>query len=142
MNSMMMTDTSSSVIEREIMSGLTKLDKTDNPVPDLATSWKVSDDKLTYTFELRKDPKWSNGDPVTAKDFAFAWKTTMDQRRLPNIHSFWPTILRAVDAFNTGKGTADQLGIKVVNDYELEVTLDKADSVFPESVRVPDLYAG
>lgn len=123
MNSMLTSDSSASVILREIMAGLTKLDKNDNPVPDLATSWKVSDDKLTYTFELRKDAKWSNGDPVTAKDFAFAWTTAMDPKTA-SVYSFiLADNIKGGDDFNGGKGTAAQLGIKVLSDYELQVTL-------------------
>ena len=125
LNSMLTTDTASAVVLRETMSGLTKLDKDDKPVPDMATSWKVSDDKLTYTFELRKDAKWSNGDPVTANDFAFAWKTAMDPKTASQYGFIIADNIKGGDAFSTGKGSADQLGIKVVNDYELQVTLAK-----------------
>ena len=60
----------------EMFEGLTSLDENGQPVPAAAESWDISDDGLTYTFHLR-DNKWSNGDPVTAQDFEFAWKRLM-----------------------------------------------------------------
>ena len=60
------------------MSGLYTLDADDNLVPDLATECTVSEDGMTYTFKLREDAKWSNGDALTAHDFVFAWKRLAD----------------------------------------------------------------
>ena len=60
----------------ELFDGLTRNDKNNVPQPAIATSWDVSDDKLTYTFHLR-DAKWSNGDAVTAGDFEYAWKRAL-----------------------------------------------------------------
>src|SRR5450759_4298197 len=60
----------------QLFDGLTRYDKNNVPQPAIATSWDVSADKLTYTFHLR-DAKWSNGDPVTAQDFEYAWKRAL-----------------------------------------------------------------
>ncbi|WP_165846287.1 peptide ABC transporter substrate-binding protein [Candidatus Cryosericum odellii] len=60
----------------QLFDGLTRNDKNNVPQPAIATSWDVSTDKLTYTFHLR-DAKWSNGDPVTAPDFEYAWKRAL-----------------------------------------------------------------
>lgn len=60
------------------MSGLYTLDADDNLVPDLATECTMSEDGMTYTFKLREDAKWSNGDALTAHDFVFAWKRLAD----------------------------------------------------------------
>jgi len=60
----------------QLFDGLTRNDKNNVPQPAIATSWDVSSDKLTYTFHLR-DAKWSNGDPVTAPDFEYAWKRAL-----------------------------------------------------------------
>ncbi|MEH6851533.1 ABC transporter substrate-binding protein, partial [Bacillus pseudomycoides] len=62
------TDTVSSLILGNTMEGLYRLDKDNKPIPGIAESHKKSDDGKKYTFKLRKDAKWSNGDPVTAKD--------------------------------------------------------------------------
>src|SRR5574344_1152714 len=62
----------------EMFEGLTTLDENGQPVAAAAEKWDVSADGLTYTFHLR-DSKWSNGDPVKAKDFEFAWKRLLSQ---------------------------------------------------------------
>lgn len=125
LNSMLTSDTASSTILREVMAGLTKLDSKDQPVPDMAESWTVSTDKKTYTFKLRQGQKWTNGDPVTAKDFVFAWTTVM-QKKTASVYSFILTdnIQGGQDYFD-GKITADKLGIKAPDDYTLEVTFNK-----------------
>lgn len=123
LNSTLTSDTASGVVLRETMSGLMKLDKNDKPIPDLAESYTVSDDKMTYTFKLRKDAKWSNGDPVTAKDYIFAWTTAM-KKETASTYSFILTdnIKGGTDYFD-GKIKEDGLGIKAPDDYTLVVTL-------------------
>lgn len=79
LNTVQTQDVASADILRMVMSGLIRLDKDDNPQPDMAEKWEISADKKTYTFHLRKDAKWSNGEPVTAKDFIYAWEQGMDQ---------------------------------------------------------------
>src|SRR5215208_109716 len=61
-----------------VMEGLYRLDEDHQPQPAMAQSVEISDDKLTYTFTLRDGVKWSNGDPVTAQDFEYAWLRAMD----------------------------------------------------------------
>ena len=58
--------------------GLTRLDKEFNASEGMAKSWEVSEDALTWTFNLRDDAVWSNGEKVTAHDFEYAWKRTLD----------------------------------------------------------------
>jgi len=67
------TDGNSFIMQSLVMSGLTELAADGSPLPELAESWDVSDDGLVYTFHLA-DAKWSNGDPVTASDFVYAWQ--------------------------------------------------------------------
>lgn len=57
-----------------VIDGLTKTDKKGNIVNAVAKSEELSEDGLTHTYKLRKDVKWTNGDPVTAHDFAYAWQ--------------------------------------------------------------------
>jgi len=123
LNSTLTSDTASGVVLRETMSGLMKLDKDDKPVLDLAESYTVSDDKLTYTFKLRKDAKWSNGDPVIAKDYIFSWTTAM-KKETASTYSFILTdnIKGGTDYFD-GKIKEDGLGLKAPDDYTLVVTL-------------------
>ncbi|PSK09052.1 ABC transporter substrate-binding protein, partial [Brevibacillus sp. NRRL NRS-603] len=70
-------DTTSGAIILATFDGLTRIGTDDKPHEAAAESYTVSDDKLTYTFKIR-DAKWSNGDPVTAHDFEYAWKRALD----------------------------------------------------------------
>ncbi len=71
------TDGTSFIAATMCISGLMELDAAGNPLPDMAESYELSDDGLTYTFHIR-DAKWSNGDPVTANDFVFSWDRLTD----------------------------------------------------------------
>ena len=85
--------------------GLVNLDpETLAPTPGVADAWEVSDDKLTYTFRLRPDAKWSNGDPVTAQDFLYAWRRILT----PELGSLYSYMLHGVvnaKAYNDGELT-------------------------------------
>ncbi|MBR0137050.1 MAG: peptide ABC transporter substrate-binding protein [Erysipelotrichaceae bacterium] len=71
------TDGTSFIAATMCISGLMELDENGNPLPDMAESYDLSDDGLTYTFHLR-DAVWSNGDPVTANDFVYGWNRLVD----------------------------------------------------------------
>ena len=117
MNSMMTSDTASGAVLREAMAGLIKLDKNDKPVPDLAESWTISNDKKTFTFKLRKGAKWSNGEPVTAKDYVFGWTTAMKKSTgSPYSYILTDNIQGGQDYFD-GKIKEDKLGVKALDDY-------------------------
>lgn len=73
LNSVLTTSTGSGNVLRHIVEGLVYLDENNAPTPGIAESWDVSDDGLTYTFHLRGDSVWSNGDKVVAEDFIYAW---------------------------------------------------------------------
>lgn len=70
-------DGTSSHVMQNIFEGLYVLDNQDKPVPGVAKSFEKSEDGKRYTFHLRKDAKWSNGESVTAHDFTFSWKRTL-----------------------------------------------------------------
>ena len=75
------TDTISFTALNNVYEGLYRLDKDNQPQPAGASEKaKVSDDGLNYTVKLRKEAKWSNGDPVTAKDYVFGWQRTADPK--------------------------------------------------------------
>lgn len=130
MNPQLANDSTSGGIIRSIFEGLTRVDKDGNVQNAAAEDVKVSDDKLTYTFTLR-DSKWTNGDPVVAGDFDYAWKWALD----PKNASEYATILypiKGAQAYNEGKGSAEDIGIKVVDDKTLEVTLENPTPYFLE----------
>lgn len=103
---------------------LVTLDDDDNTVPGAAESWDYDEDTLTYTFHLRKDGVWTNGDPVTAKDFEFAWSQALNPEVASDYAYFLYFIKNAEKYFN-GEVTWDEVGVKVVDDYTLEVTLEQ-----------------
>lgn len=118
--------------------GLVRLDDNGQPAPGVAESWDVSEDNLTYTFHLRKDAKFSDGTPVTAKDFDYSWKRVVN----PDTQSEYVTQLLMVknaEEINAKKMEMDQLGIKVIDDYTFEVVLKAPTPYFLEVCAFPTL---
>jgi len=118
----------SGVPEHQVLSalfdGLTDLDpETMEPVPAIAERWEVSDDRRVYTFYLREDAKWSNGDPVTAADFAYSWERILT----PSLASEYAYLLFCIEnaqEFNEGLvEDFDEVGVEVVDERTLKVTL-------------------
>lgn len=103
---------------------LVTLDDDDNTVPGAAESWDYDEDTLTYTFHLRKDGVWTNGDPVTANDFEFAWSQALNPDVASDYAYFLYFIKNAEKYFN-GEVAWDEVGVKVVDDYTLEVTMEQ-----------------
>lgn len=124
----MSNDVISGAFIRSLYDSLVRLDKDGKPVNSVASDIKVSDDKKVYTFTL-KDSKWSNGDPVTAQDFAFAWKRTLDPKTASgSAYKYYP--IKNARAYYQGKAKAEDLGIKIVDDKTLEVTLENPTPYF------------
>ena len=125
------TDVVSFMILGNTMEGLYRLDKDSKPVLGMAAKEpEVSEDKLTWTFTLR-DAQWSDGKPVTAHDFEYAWKRALD----PNTASEYAYILypiKGAEAYNTGKGSADDVGVKALDDKTLEVVLERPIPYFKD----------
>lgn len=89
----------------------------------------MSADGLKYVFYLRNNAKWSNGEPVTAQDFEFAWKRALNpELASENAYMLYP--LKNGQAYNENKATADQVGVKAVDTHILEVTLEKPTAYF------------
>ncbi|MDA1650733.1 peptide ABC transporter substrate-binding protein [Bacillus cereus group sp. TH160LC] len=129
-------DGTSAHVMQNIFEGLYVLDDQDQPIPAVAKSFKRSEDGKKYTFELRKDAKWSNGDNVTAHDFMFAWKRAI----IPETASQYASMLFYVkNAKEINKGTMplDALGVKVINDYKLEVELEQPIPYFLQLLALP-----
>ncbi|MCM3281250.1 peptide ABC transporter substrate-binding protein [Exiguobacterium sp. MER 193] len=111
------------------MEGLYRLDKDGNAVPALAEGEpEVNEDETVYTFKLR-DAEWSNGEPVTANDFVYAWQRAVD----PATGSQYAYIMNTVknaEAINTGDTPKEELGVKAIDEKTLEVTLERPDPSF------------
>lgn len=112
----------------ELFEGLTSLDKDGQPVAAAADKWDVSEDGLTYTFHLR-DSKWSNGDPVTAADFEFAWKRTLSPE-LASEYAYMLYPVKGAEEYNKNGGSADNVGVKAIDDKTLEVKLANPTAYF------------
>lgn len=97
---------------------------------------KKDDQVLTYTFKLRKDAKWSNGDTVTAQDYEYAWKRVLNPETGAE-YAYQMYYIKGAEAYNTGKGNVDDVGIKVIDDYTLEVQLQAPTSYFLELTAFP-----
>ncbi|OEL03903.1 peptide ABC transporter substrate-binding protein [Staphylococcus succinus] len=121
----LVTDTVSFDVFNQIYEGLYTLDKNDKAQPGVAKEMpKKSNGGKTLTIKLRKDAKWSNGDPVTAQNFEYAWKRVVNPKTASE-YAYIMYDLKNAEAINTGKKDIDELGVKAVNDHTLKVELNK-----------------
>jgi oligopeptide transport system substrate-binding protein len=121
-----------SQIAYALFEGLTKLDGvTSKPVPAAAESWDVSADGMTYTFHLRRNARWSNGDPVTADDFVYSIHRILSPAFAANYsYMLWPIV--NAEAFNSGKITDfSQVGAKALDPLTLQLKLERPTPYLP-----------
>ncbi|WP_245835761.1 peptide ABC transporter substrate-binding protein [Virgibacillus ndiopensis] len=118
-----LNNVTSIIVLDQIFDGLTRLGPDGEPELAMASDIQVSDDKKRYTFTIREDAKWTNGDPVTAKDFEYAWKYQLDPENAeaPNAYLFY--IITNAEKAKKGEVAVDEVGINAVDDHTLEVTL-------------------
>lgn len=117
------TDTSSMNVIRQCIVNLVTLDQNDDVAPGVAESWEYDEETLTYTFHLR-EMNWSNGTPVTAYDFEFAW-TSLLTPAFASDYAYFGYIIKNGEAFYKGEVDASELGIEVVDEYTLKLTLEQ-----------------
>lgn len=116
---------------RDLYEGLVVQDAKAKVVPGVAESWTVSDDGLVYTFKLRQDARWSNGDPVKASDFVFAYQRIQNpETAAPYANMLFPMV--NAEAINKGEKQATDLGVKAIDDHTLEITLNSPTPYFLE----------
>ncbi|WP_332238531.1 peptide ABC transporter substrate-binding protein [Sporolactobacillus sp. KGMB 08714] len=121
--------------------GLYKINGNNDPVPALAVGNPVpaNSAKTSYTINIKKGLKWSNGDPLTAKDFVFAWRRLFDPKTAAQNASVFFNIKNA-QAISEGKKSTDQLGVKALSDTKLQVDLEQPDSYFEETLSSENLF--
>lgn len=127
LNSMKATDAVSILVLSHVMEGLVRYDRRGNVVPGVAERWDLTEEKAT--FWLRRDARWSDGKPVTAHDFIFAWRNALD----PSTASEYAFILYPIkngEAINKGEMATTALGVTAVDDYTLLVELERPTSYF------------
>ncbi|MBI4126491.1 MAG: peptide ABC transporter substrate-binding protein [Deltaproteobacteria bacterium] len=127
------TDETSMIIIHQLFEGLTEYDpKTVMPIPAVATRWEVSSDGLTYTFYLRDHTTWSDGSPVTAADFEYSWKRTLNPATASG-SAYLLYFIRNAEEYNNGTlADASTVGVRAVSPTTLEVTLKDPAPFFPQ----------
>ena len=140
LDSNLATDGDSFEVIADCIDGLTQMDADGAAIPALAESWDISDDGLTWTFNLR-DAKWSNGDPVTANDFEFAWKLAMTAN-VEYGYMFDSSVgcVKNADAIMYEGADPDTLGVTAVDDKTLVVELEAPVSFFASLMYFPTFY--
>ena len=118
-------------ILRDLYEGLVIYDAKAQVIPGVAESWQISEDGKTFTFSLRADAKWSNGDPVTAGDFVFSLRRIMT----PETGAKYANILypiRNAEKINAGELSPEELGVRAIDDRTLEIALEAPTPYFLE----------
>ncbi|AOR23985.1 peptide ABC transporter substrate-binding protein [Clostridium taeniosporum] len=126
----------SSTIMVNTFEGLYKLDENNKAIPGIAEKCDVSEDGTVYTFHLRDGVKWSNGEPLTANDFEYSWKRVINSETASK-YAFQMSYIKGAEAYNKGKGSLEDVGIKAIDDKTLEVTLVAPCSYFLELTAFP-----
>lgn len=110
-------------VNRDVLEGLIINDLQGRAQPGVAESWENKDFKV-WTFHLRPNAKWSNGDPVTAQDFVYSWRRLADPKTASPYESYLQYAqITNIDDIISGKKSPDTLGVKALDDHTLEVTL-------------------
>lgn len=143
------TDTYGGDMVSNTLEGLYRLGKNSKIESGMAKKTTVSDDGLTYTFTLRSNNKWSNGDPVTAQDFVYSWQRTVDPKTASSYAYLFDGIKNANDIM-AGTKAPETLGVKAQGKYKLVVTLEKQipyfkllmgfDVFFPQNQKAVEKY--
>jgi len=121
-------DTIALTILNHVQEGLVRMDARNVVVPGMAESWKETS-PTSYEFKLRTTNVWSDGKPVTAGDFVYAWQRGVDPKTA-SPYAFILFYLKNAQAINEGKMPLDQLGVKAVDDHTLVVTLENPTGFF------------
>lgn len=114
----------------DLMMGLTTEDSMARPIPGMAERWQTSPDGLTWTFGLR-EALWSDGTPVTADDFLFAWRRVLDPK-IAASYAYYPYIIKNAEAINAGHLPGSALGARALGPRTLEVMLKSPAPYLPQ----------
>jgi oligopeptide transport system substrate-binding protein len=123
-----------STLYAALYEGLVTVDDNGNIVPGAAESWDVSEDGTEYTFHLREGLKWSDGEPLTAKDFEYSWLRTLKPETASTYSWFVEMFIYNGTPFAQGEVGADEVGVKATDDLTLEVKLNMPAAYFPQAL--------
>ncbi len=119
--------------------GLVRRNQAGSIEPGVAESWNISKDGMQYIFSLRKNARWSDGEPITAYHFEYAWKRALDPNKNSAVVSMM-YFLKNGQAYNKKKAKIDDVGVKATDDYTLEVTLENPTPYFLEILNYHTYY--
>ena len=136
-------DVSGFHVIRDLFEGLLSQDADGNLVPGVATHFEASDNNTTYTFTLRRGARWSNGDPVTAHDFVYAWRRAVDPVTA-SPYGWYLELTQIVNAADILAGEKDpaELGVRAVDDHTLEVKVVRAAALLSGHDDLRDAVSG
>lgn len=141
MDTVMGTDAVAFNVANQVFEGLYRLDENNEPTEGMATDHTVSEDGTVYTFNLRDNATWSNGDPVTANDFVYAWRRAVDPATGSEYGPYMMSgVIVNATQVSEGQVPPDQLGIKALDDHTLEVTLERPVPYFDSLMTFPTFY--
>lgn len=125
------SDTTSGAVLDQVFEGLMRINQEGEVEPAMAASEpEVSEDLLTYTFTIRDDAVWSNGDPVTANDFEFAWKWVLNPDNPDTDYAYQLYVIKGAQAAKEEGASLDDVGVKALDEKTLEVTLEQPTPYF------------
>ncbi|SET20277.1 oligopeptide transport system substrate-binding protein [Salinibacillus kushneri] len=131
MDSSMATDEYAFQFLSATTEGLYRLGENGEIKEGIAKTHEVSDDGLTWTFQLREDASWSNGDPVTAHDFVYAWQRAVDPKTGSEYGPYMMSgVIKNAEAISNDEMKPEKLGVKAEDDYTLVVTLENPTPYF------------
>jgi oligopeptide transport system substrate-binding protein len=116
-------------LQRDLFEGLVNDDADQGVVPGAARAWEVSADGTVYLFHMREDGRWSNGDPVTARDFEYGLRRSVDPATLSNYSIMLRPILNAEEVI-AGELPPEALGVRAIDDLTLEIRLEAPTPYF------------
>ncbi|CZQ81291.1 peptide ABC transporter substrate-binding protein [Trichococcus ilyis] len=126
----LMTDINSSNYISHTIEGLLKINEDGKPVPAIAAeAGTVSEDGLMYTYKLREDAVWSNGEPVTANDFVFAWRRLVDPEAGAS-YAYLAETIKNANEIMAGEMEPEELGVTAVSDNEITIELTQPTPYF------------
>ena len=129
----------SSHVLRDLFEGLTSEAADGSIIPGVAQRWNISRDGLIYTFHLRREAAWSNGDPLTAHDFVFSLRRTADPATASAYAQVLLPIVGARDVL-AGEAPPDTLAVEALDDYTLQITLNDPTPYFLNVLALSPAY--
>ncbi|WP_425415976.1 peptide ABC transporter substrate-binding protein [Photobacterium sanguinicancri] len=135
------SDTASSRVIQDMFEGLVSEGLNGDVIPALAKSWEVDETGMVYTYHLREDALWSNGQPITANDFEYSLKRAINPATAAP-YAWYLTMARFknAEAINKGEKSIDELGVEAVDARTLKITLDQPVPYFTKMMVHPSTY--